>query len=119
MDGDERRRFGGVWYPMGERVDWRDPGVYVGIKWEYCTRMRTVGRGLHEALSSALGSEGFLEGEWEYGRSVPPVYTVKMGIHRLGKTGRGNSLVVWIENREEAGDDRRFEAGVIDPAELE
>ena len=67
MAGDERRRFGGVRYPMGERVDWRDPGVYAGIKQEYYTRTRAVGRGLHEGLSSALGSEEFLEGEWEYG----------------------------------------------------
>ena len=67
VDGDVGECSGGVWYPMGERVDWMDPGVYVGIKWVYYTRMRTVGRGLREGSSSALGSEGSLEGEREYG----------------------------------------------------
>jgi len=44
-DGDEGEHFGGAKCLMGERADWRDPGVYVGIKRGNCTRTRTVGRG--------------------------------------------------------------------------
>ena len=42
-DGDEKRYCEGVKCLMGERAGWRDPGVYVGIEWGYCTRTRAVG----------------------------------------------------------------------------
>ena len=32
VDGDGRRHCEGVKYLMGERVDWRDPGVYGEIR---------------------------------------------------------------------------------------